>query len=172
MPTKIGGGHQMQEYDPETGRYGCSSGGFTKSYKIAQRHLAGFKTMKEEKRTSKIMPNYKKAITADEKFVRYSLDPNSQRGKDKALVYKEVLGFTQKNYLDLKSQIHNIIVAGKAHLTSMKTNDHDVIEYNYQIPIKGANGNTATVVVKYGIAKNKANPWLITNYIKKEKRSK
>ena len=172
MPTKIGGGHQMQEYDPATGRYSCGSDGFTKSYKVAQGHLASFETIKKERRTSKIMPNYKKAITADDKFVRYSLDPNSQLGKHKARVYKEVLGFTQDNYLDLKSQIHTFITSGKAHLTSMRANDHGVIEYNYQIPIKGANGNTATVVVKYGIAKNKANPWLITNYIKKEKRSK
>ena len=36
MPTKLGGGHQMQEYDPATGRYGYGSGGFAKNHKMVK----------------------------------------------------------------------------------------------------------------------------------------
>lgn len=53
MPTKIGGGHQMQEYDPATGRYGCGSGGFAKNPKTVKSRLTGFEAEKKEaKRTT------------------------------------------------------------------------------------------------------------------------
>ena len=48
MPTKIGGGHQMQEYDPATGRYACSSGESTKIHSTVQSHSTGFEVEKEE----------------------------------------------------------------------------------------------------------------------------
>ena len=53
MPTKLGGGQKMQEYDPATGRYGYGSGGFAKNHKTVLSHSTGFKpTKKETKRTA------------------------------------------------------------------------------------------------------------------------
>ena len=48
MPTKIGGGHQMQEYDPATGRYGYGSDEFAKHRKTFLNHSTGFKAEKKE----------------------------------------------------------------------------------------------------------------------------
>lgn len=48
MPTKIGGGHQMQEYDPATGRYGYGSDEFANQRKTFLNHSTGFKAEKKE----------------------------------------------------------------------------------------------------------------------------
>ena len=112
------------------------------------------------------MPNYKRAITNDDKFVKYSLNEDHQAGKHKAKVYKKVLGYDSHNYSSLKNQIHNSVTSGKATLISIRKNQYDVIEYKYIIDVTGPNGNTAKVVAIYGINKKSSRPYMITNYVK------
>ena len=166
MPAKIGGGNKMEEYDPTNGRYCGSFNGFTKSYSKAMMLYDSYSEIKSTNKNSKMMPNYKKAITPDEKFVKYSLDETHEKGKHKAIVYKKVLGFTKDNFKLLKNQIHKAITSGTASLISINKNNYGIIEYNYEIRVVGINNKSAIVVAKYGISKTKSKPFMITNYVK------
>ena len=166
MPSKIGGGRQMQEYDPSNGRYGCGSVGYSHAYAKSELIYANYASIGDDEKTSKIMPNYRQSVTPDEKFIKYSLDKENAVGKHKAVVYEKVLGFTKNNYFSLKNQIHESIVSGKAKLVTISKNTYGDIKYQYIIKIKGANGNTADVVAVYGINKKNGKPRMITNYVK------
>ena len=166
MPTKIGGGGKPQEYDPSNGRYGCGVAGHTKSYGKASRVLSIFSSMEGDKKTSKLMPNYKKARTLDDKFLRYSLDETHKDGKHKACLYKKLLGFEKKNFELLKNQIHSSIISGNAVLYKIERNPTGVIKFEYRIHVAGVNGASATVVAVYGIGPKDGKPRMITNYIK------
>ena len=130
--------------------------------------MSKYETIMDEKKTSRLMPNYKKAVTSERKFVDYSLNPYHVSGKNKASVYKAALGYTQENYHSLMNQIHNAVTSGKASLISMRKNEAGVIEYNYRIAVKGPNGNIANVIAKYGIRRDSAKPHLITNYVERK----
>ncbi len=166
MPVKLGGGRQMQEYDPSNGRYGCGSSGRSHAYVKSELLFANYASIGGDKKTSKIMPNYKKSVTPDEKFIKYSLDKDNPVGKHKAVVYEKVLGFTKENYHSLKNQIHESIVSGKAKLVNISKNTYGDIKYQYIINIKGTNGRTADVVAVYGVNKKNGKPRMITNYVK------
>ena len=101
-----------------------------------------------------------------EKFIKYSLDETHPFGKHKAIVYKKVLGYTKENYHFLKNQIHQAITTGKAKLANISKNSYGDIKYEYIINVKGTNGNSADVVVVYGINKKNGKPRMITNYVK------
>lgn len=165
MPSKIGGGNKLQEYDPSNGRYGCGSIGYTHAYAKSQFVYDNYDSIDNEKKTSKIMPNFKKSITPDEKFVNYSLNEDNLKGKHKAIVYKKVLGYTKENYHSLKKQIHEEIISGKAKLIGISKNIYEDIKYEYLINVKGPNGKTANVLVVYGISKINSKPRMITNYV-------
>jgi hypothetical protein len=165
MPTKIGGGGQQQEYDSSDGRYGCGYSGFSHSYIISERNVAIFASVKEDKKTSKIMPNYRHAVTSDEKFYGYALNPEHPLGKNKAIVFKAVLGYGRENYLGLKNQIHQSIVSGKAILSKISKTDYGV-NYSYIIEIVGPNGKHASVIAKYQISKSGGKPKFVTCYVK------
>ncbi len=166
MPVKIGGGHQLQPYDSSNGRYGGGEKDASSNYKKGHSQISDVKTYPKEGSTSRIMPNYKKAITPDEKFLKYSLDFNNPNGRDKAVLYEKLLGYTKENYLSLKNQIHVAIISGTASLLKIHENKFGVIKYAYGIEVTGANGRTATVVAVYGIEKTSKEPRMITNYIK------
>lgn len=167
MPCKIGGGNKMEEYDPATGRYCGAACGYSNSYLKSLTILSRYPTLNIERKTSKVMPNYKNAITPDEKFVDYSLNENHPIGRNKAIVYKAVLGYTKENYSTLREQIHSAVISGTAKLIDVKKNPFDVIEYNYIIRVTGPNGNSADVIAKYGVKKKAGKPQMITNYIKR-----
>lgn len=119
--------------------------------------------------TSKVMPNYDKATIDDRKFIEYSLNMESKSGgKDKAIAYKNALGYDKSNYRFLINQISNQINTGKAKLTGVEHASYGT-KYKYDVNVMGPNGKTKTVVVVYQIDKNgKGVPRLITNYVKKK----
>ncbi|MBO4674676.1 MAG: hypothetical protein J5601_01135, partial [Elusimicrobiaceae bacterium] len=164
MPTKIGGGGKPQEYDPRSGRYGCGASGYSRTYGRAQSVLSIFSAKAGQDQTSERIPNYKKAITPDEKFIKYSLDENHAIGKYKAYLYKKVLGFTKENYGPLKAQVHQSITTGTAKLNRIERNEFGVIKFECAVDVIGANGNKATVVAVYGIGPKDGKPRMITNY--------
>ena len=119
--------------------------------------------------TSKLMPNYQKATIDDRKFTEYSLNMESKSGgKDKAIAYKNALGYDKTNYKSLINQISNQINTGKAKLIGLEHASYGT-KYKYDVNVIGPNGNTKTIVVVYQIDKNgNGVPRLITNYIKKK----
>ena len=66
----------------------------------------------------------------------------------------------------LKSQIHQAITSGKAKIVNISKNSHGDIKYQYVINVKGANGNSADVVVAHRINKKSGKPRIITTYVK------
>ena len=111
------------------------------------------------------MPNYRHAITLDEKFYGYALNPEHPLGKNKAIVFKVVLGYGKENYLDLKTQIHQSIVSGKAVLSKISKTDYGV-NYSYIIEIVGLNGKHASVIAIYTVGKSSGKPKFVTCYVK------
>ncbi len=117
--------------------------------------------------TSSAMPNYDKGTIDDDKFLKYSLDMTSEKGRDKAIAYEQGLGFNKTNYLVLKERIISKVNGGTAKL--VKTHDTEFgPRYTFEIPVTGPNGNTKTVVVVYQIDNDSGIPRLITNYLKKK----
>lgn len=114
---------------------------------------------------SKTMPNYDKIIIDDNKFLKYSLDMDSPRGKDKAIAYKRGLGFDKTNYSLLKKQIVEKITSGKYTYVKSFADDYGV-HYTFELPIQGPNGKTKIVVVAFQIDYDKDIPRLVTNYLK------
>ncbi len=115
------------------------------------------------------MPNYDKAVIDDRKFIEYSLNMESKSGgKDKAIAYKNALGFDETNYRSLINQISNQINTGKAKLIDVE-HASSVTKYKYDVNVMGPNGNNKTIVVVYQIDKNgNGVPSLITNYVKRK----
>lgn len=117
--------------------------------------------------TSSAMPNYDKATIGDDKFLKYSLDMTSEKGRDKAIAYEQGLGFNKTNYLALKEQIISKVNGGTAKL--VKTHDTEFgPRYTFEIPVKGPNSSTKIVVVVYQVDNDIGIPRLITNYLKKK----
>ena len=167
MPLKIGGGNQLQEYDSENGRYTCESSEYSRAYERSLYLYENMKAKDNQRKTSKIMPNYRKSITPDTKFLEYCLNPEHIVGKHKAKVFKAIFGFEKDNFELLKQQIHNSIVNGTASLIKMSKNNYGTIEYNYAINVVGANGVTGVVVAKYGFNKKTSRPFMITSYVRR-----
>jgi filamentous hemagglutinin len=109
------------------------------------------------------VPNAEKATIKDEKFSKYVLDPQSEGGQHKAIVYKAVLGFDLTNYADLVRQIRLGVVQNPAKYGS--TNDHGH-RYTTLVSVTGPNGNTANVTTGWIIRPDTDIPDLVTAYIK------
>ena len=81
---------------------------------------------KRNQLTSKDMPNYDKATIDDKKFIKYSLNIESDsRGKDKAIVYKGALGYDKTNYRSLVKQIKSKANSGKAKMLWIEETIHE-----------------------------------------------
>ena len=118
--------------------------------------------------TSSVMPNYDKATIDDRKFLEYSLNLNSLTGgKDKAIAYKNALGYDITNYKDLIKQIETKVKSGMHKPVSCEYTNFGV-KYRYELPITGPNGKTKTVIAVFQIDIDKNIPRLVTNYVKKK----
>jgi filamentous hemagglutinin len=51
------------------------------------------------------LPNYDRAIIEDGKFLDYALNPGNERGRHKARVFEQALGFTRANWQELTQAI-------------------------------------------------------------------
>lgn len=79
------------------------------------------------------------------KFLEYSLDTNSSNKKDKAIAYKNALGYDVTNYKSFISQIEAKVKSGMYTPISNESTKFDV-KYQCGLPIIGSNGKTKTVI--------------------------
>jgi hypothetical protein len=95
------------------------------------------------------------------KFTEYCLNPNSPRGRHKALVFKSALGYDLSNYHGLIEQIREGIISTQAEFVEQMP--HGEI-WRVDIPIRGPAG-TATVRTGWIYRKGKDVARLTTAYV-------
>ncbi|MDR0859326.1 MAG: hypothetical protein LBN97_09885 [Oscillospiraceae bacterium] len=109
-----------------------------------------------------LLPNYELAVIPYDKFIRYSLDPDSIRGANKARVYQSALGFNLSNAELLIEQIRQKLPAYEA--VSQLPGEYGN-RYTVDIPITGVNGKTELVRTAWQIDYGKTIPHLVSNYV-------
>lgn len=110
--------------------------------------------------------SYDKIVVPKEKFVKYALDFEHEKGgKEKAKLFQDLLGITKENWRYLAAQIENGLEDGK--LCNVRKTVHG-IQYHIDIPVRGLNGVSKTVRTAW-IAKEKGVVSLVTVFIASEK---
>lgn len=109
-----------------------------------------------------LLPNHEQAFIAIEKLKDYSLDPLHPTGKDKAIVFKSVLGLTDQDAGFLGEAILKALPKGEA-----VPGREDQYGKRYLVDIKIHNLDKE-VIVRTGwiIKKNEDFPRLTTCYVK------
>lgn len=98
-----------------------------------------------------------------EKFTKYALDPIKQ--PDKALAFRNALGYTIDNYQDL---IDNINANFDQTLMKFKGNNDYGELFECVMELTGVNGKTANVCTSWIIKKNGTEPRLTSAYVTKK----
>ncbi len=88
------------------------------------------------------LPNHELAVIEDSKLVDYALSPHSERGRHKARVFAEVLGFSLANWEQLKQAILDALPSHEAVLRSQTPFG---TKYEVVVAVTGPNGRTAAV---------------------------
>lgn len=114
------------------------------------------------------MPNHEKAITPEEKFLKYSLNYDNPRAAGKAEAYEKALGFNKSNASQLIEQIANAVLEEKVTPISVENTGFGV-KYKYRIPVSGVNGKIRNVIAVYQIDVGQEIPRMITNYLERKK---
>jgi hypothetical protein len=85
-----------------------------------------------------------KTLMPDNKFLKYSLNPEAD--SDKAEAFKSALGYTMDNYEELKDKIDEQLDEAKF----VRKGDRGYgMTYEYVVNIKGANGKSANVLTAW-----------------------
>jgi filamentous hemagglutinin len=97
-----------------------------------------------------------------QKLTSYALNPNSPRGRNKAILFEKVLGFTRENYTELLHQIRNNALYGDALFHS-----EDVFgkRYTVDLMIEGTAGQQAKVRTGWLVPVENDNAYLVTIYL-------
>ncbi len=126
--------------------------------------------MSDQHRTPhpKALPNYQNAEIPPDKLTKYALNPThttqvwgKSSGKDKAHVFKSVLGFEKANWELLKESILAELPYSEAFLGH---EDEYGQRYNVTLPLTGPNGNTANVLTAWIILTGMDTPILTTTF--------
>lgn len=104
------------------------------------------------------------AKVPDEKLTKYALNMEHPSGKNKAIAFKEALGYTQENYEDLKAKILDSF--NEKELV-YKREDKYGKRYEQIMRIKGPNGKTANVLTAWIKENDNAEPRLTSIYVDK-----
>ncbi len=114
------------------------------------------------------MPNHQNAVTPEEKFIEYSLNPDNINAKGKAEAYERALGFNRDNAQELICQIEDAVKNESVSPISISKTDFGA-KYKYRIPVKGANGQIKNVIAVYQIDNGSQIPRMITNYVERKR---
>ena len=89
------------------------------------------------------LPNCERAVIEDSKLVRYALNPHNERGRHKARVFEQALGFNLSNWELLKQSILEALPIRPATLTNETVFGK---KYEVVVLITGPNGRTVDVL--------------------------
>lgn len=112
------------------------------------------------------LPGYDRAEIRREKLEGYALNPEHDKGRHKALVFKSVLGFDQPDWELLKERILGLLPYYEAVLQSEGQWGR---RYKVILPITGPNGRTASVETAWIIRPETDFPSLITALVAKKR---
>jgi hypothetical protein len=107
-----------------------------------------------------------RTIIDPRKLTHYALDPDSLHGRDKAILFEKLLGFTKDNHVELMRQLEQRCLHAEAILHSVDELGH---RYTIDVPIEGAAGQQA--VVRTGwivLADQPTVAHLVTLYVRKQ----
>lgn len=104
-----------------------------------------------------LLPNLKNATFAEAKLTKYALDPTSDKGKEKARVFKAALSYEKSNYKDLMQQVYDNLGKFKA---VEKGEDQYGTKFEVNMMIHGPNGKTKNVLTAWKVT------WLTSIYVK------
>lgn len=96
------------------------------------------------------------------KLTSYALNPNSPRGRNKAILFEKVLGFNRENYTELLQQIKN-----KALYADASFHSEDVFgkRYTVDLMIEGTEGQQAKVRTGWLVPVENDKAYLVTIYL-------
>lgn len=98
------------------------------------------------------------------KLIDYVLNPDAPWGRHKAVVFKELLGFTRENYADLLAQIEAKALEGEA---TFHSEDKFGRRYTVDLPILGTEGRQAIVCTGWLVPPDVDEARLVTLYVRK-----
>jgi hypothetical protein len=106
-------------------------------------------------------------ITIDtRKLTDYTLDPESPKGKDKAIMFQRYLGYNKENYQILLDQINTLILDSEA---IPQSKDQFGTRYQVDLEIQGIEAQQIEIVrTGWLIAPNSQQAKLTTLYIPKK----
>lgn len=113
-----------------------------------------------------LLPNREKAEIPDKKLLDYMLNPDHPKGGSKAVVFRNVLGYTKENAQDLASAFRKGLNSWKA--TERKPQKHGR-PYEVKMLLSGPTGRQATVKTGWIMDDGSDHPRLTSAYIYKEK---
>lgn len=117
-------------------------------------------------RPKNLLPNLENAVLPKEKFLDYCLNKEHPQGRDKAVAFDKILGYNKDNYQELIAELKNNL--GQYKALKKGVNKYG-IRYQVIMPIKGPNGNTASVLTGWIVSFGEENPVLTSVYITKKK---
>ena len=98
------------------------------------------------------------------KLTQYALNPNSPHGRHKAVLFEQLLGFTQNNYAGLMDQLEQRCLHAEA---TFHSKDEFGRRYTVDVLIDGTTGQQATVRTGWIVPANEATvAHLVTLYVK------
>lgn len=112
-----------------------------------------------ETRPENLLPNYDKAFIPKGKLKDYALNPQHERGKDKAKLYDIVLGYNQDNYKDFENILLKEI---KQTPISFAETIQWGERFNIIVIVKGLKNKYMQLKTVWQIDKGKKHPHLIT----------
>jgi hypothetical protein len=106
----------------------------------------------------------KRVVVKRSKFTAYALNPNDDRGRDKAFIFEQALGFTLDNYEDLLQQIQAKALDGEAILIR---EDQFGKHLRVDLQITGPHGQSARVRTGWRIPIDSDEARLATLFVKR-----
>jgi len=125
---------------------------------------SGSAIIKLEGEAMNTLPCYENAIIPIEKFTKYALDDN--RDPDKAIAFRNALGYTSENVNSLISNIRCNLSCFEAR---SKGHNGFGVSYECIMNLIGSNGKSANVVTAWIIEDGKTSPRLTSAYVTDKK---
>jgi hypothetical protein len=121
--------------------------------------------IRERPWAEKPLPGLERAYIAPPKLLKYSLDKEHPRGKNKAIVFERVLGYN----LNTAGRLERDILGNLPYYDAVyKGKGKHGDKYEVIMELTGPNGKTAKVVTAWIFRENKDFPQLVTTYVPKK----